>query len=81
MAKKVGGHGGMDFIMDWRWASLLRNGLPLDMNVYDGVSWTAVGLLSEKSVANRSQSIDVPDFTGGAWKKNKPVDLSLKQIV
>ena len=81
MAKKVGGHGGMDFIMDWRWVSLLRHGLPLDMNVYDGASWTSVGLLSEVSVANRSNSVDMPDFTGGSWKKNKPVDLSLRQTV
>jgi hypothetical protein len=81
MAKKVGGHGGMDFLMDWRWASLLRHGLPLDMDVYDGAAWTAVGLLSEKSVANRSASVDIPDFTGGSWKKNKPVDLSLHQTV
>lgn len=80
-AKKIGGHGGMDFIMDWRWASLLRNGLPLDMDVYDGAAWTSVGLLSEVSVANRSNSVDVPDFTGGSWKKNKPVDLSLRQTV
>lgn len=78
-ARKVGGHGGMDFIMDWRWVNLLRNGLPLDMEVYDAVAWTSVGLLSEKSVANRSGSVDVPDFTGGSWKKNKPVDLALKQ--
>ena len=81
IAKDVGGHGGMDFIMDWRWASLLRNGLPLDMNVYDGVSWTSAGLLSEVSVANRSNSVDLPDFTGGSWKTNKPVDLSIKQKV
>lgn len=80
-AKKVGGHGGMDFLMDWRWVSLLRHGLPLDMDVYDGASWTAVGLLSEKSVASRSSSVDIPDFTGGSWKTNKPVDLSLHQTV
>ncbi len=80
-AKKVGGHGGMDFIMDWRWASLLRAGLPLDMDVYDGAAWTAVGLLSEVSTAKRSNSVDIPDFTRGAWKKNKPVDLSLKTTV
>jgi predicted dehydrogenase len=80
-AKKVGGHGGMDFVMDWRWASLLRHGLPLDMNVYDGAAWTSVGLLSEVSVANRSKSIDMPDFTGGSWKQNKPVDLSIRQAV
>ena len=80
-AKKVGGHGGMDFLMDWRWVSLLRHGLPLDMDVYDGASWTAVGLLSEKSVASRSASVDIPDFTGGSWTKNKPVDLSVRHAV
>ncbi|WP_266202385.1 Gfo/Idh/MocA family protein [Pontibacter kalidii] len=77
MAKKIGGHGGMDFMMDWRLIDCLRNGLPLDQDVYDAASWTAVGLLSEWSVANRSNSIDVPDFTAGAWEKNAPVDLSL----
>lgn len=30
MAKVIGGHGGMDFIMDWRLIDCLRNGLPLD---------------------------------------------------
>ncbi|SHM60516.1 Tat (twin-arginine translocation) pathway signal sequence [Chitinophaga jiangningensis] len=77
MAKQIGGHGGMDFLMDWRLIDCLRNGLPMDMDVYDAASWTAVGLLSEWSVANRSNSIDMPDFTAGAWKTNKPVDISL----
>lgn len=77
LAKKVGGHGGMDFIMDWRLIDCLRNGLPLDQDVYDAASWTATGLLSEKSVAKGSRTVDVPDFTRGAWKTNKPVDLSL----
>src|SRR5690606_20655838 len=77
MAKKIGGHGGMDFMMDWRLIDCLRNGLPLDQDVYDAASWTAVGLLSEWSVANRSNSIDMPDFTAGAWQTNAPVSLSL----
>ena len=78
LAKKVGGHGGMDFIMDWRLIDCLRNGLALDQDVYDAALWSAVGLLSEKSVANRAMSIDVPDFTGGRWKTNAPVDISLQ---
>jgi hypothetical protein len=79
MAKQVGGHGGMDFLMDWRTIDCLRNGLPFDQDVYDAALWSAVGPLSEWSVANRSNSIDVPDFTGGAWQTNKPVDLLLAE--
>jgi predicted dehydrogenase len=78
MAKKVGGHGGMDFIMDWRTIDCLRNGLPLDQNVYDGALWSSVAPLSEWSVANNSQSIAVPDYTCGSWKTNKPHDINLE---
>ena len=78
MAKKVGGHGGMDFIMDWRLIDCLRNGLPLDQNVYDGAAWSSVAPLSEWSVANRSQSIDIPDFTCGSWKTNIPHGINLE---
>ena len=77
IAKNVGGHGGMDFIMDWRLIDCLRNGLPLDQDVYDAASWTAAGLLSEVSLKKRSASVDVPDFTRGAWQSNKPHDLTL----
>ncbi len=78
MAKKVGGHGGMDFMMDWRTIDCLRNGLPLDQDVYDAALWSSIAPLSEKSVAKRSNSVDVPDFTKGAWKSNKPIELTLK---
>jgi predicted dehydrogenase len=78
IAKNVGGHGGMDFIMDWRLIDCLRNGLPLDQDVYDAATWSAVAPLSEKSVANKSRTVDVPDFTKGAWKNNKPHNLTLE---
>jgi hypothetical protein len=79
VAKQVGGHGGMDFLMDWKTIDCLRNGLPLDQDVYDAALWSSVGPLSVWSVANRSNSINVPDFTGGAWEKNAPVDISLEK--
>ncbi len=78
MAKQVGGHGGMDFMMDWRLIDCLRNGLPLDQDVYDAALWSAVAPLSESSVAKKSRSVDVPDFTRGSWKTNAPVELTLK---
>jgi predicted dehydrogenase len=79
LAKKVGGHGGMDFLMDWRLIDCLRNGLPLDQDVYDAAAWSSVWPLSEWSVNNRSNSVDVPDFTRGSWKKNQPHDIDLKK--
>jgi hypothetical protein len=79
MAKKVGGHGGMDFLMDWRLIDCLRNGIPLDQDVYDAALWSVIAPLSEWSVANRSNSIDIPDFTNGAWKNNTPVDITLSR--
>jgi len=77
-AKQLGGHGGMDFLMDWRTIDCLRNGLPLDMDVYDAAAWSAVAPLSEWSVAHRSNSIDFPDFTSSSWKTNKPVNNTLE---
>ncbi|GLU52082.1 Gfo/Idh/MocA family protein [Dyadobacter frigoris] len=77
LAQKVGGHGGMDFLMDWRLIDCLRNGLALDQDVYDAASWSVISPLTEWSVANRSAPIDIPDFTSGSWKTNKPVDISL----
>ena len=61
------GHGGMDFIEDYRLVKRLREGKPTDMNVYDAAAMSAITPLSEWSVANRSRPIDVPDFTRGRW--------------
>lgn len=77
-AKRFGGHGGMDFTIDWRVVDLLRNGLPMDLSVYDGVLWSALTPLSEWSVQHRSAPIDVPDFTCGNWQTGTPIDLSLR---
>jgi hypothetical protein len=51
--------------------------LPLDQDVYDAASWSSIMPLSEASAINRSKTIDVPDFTRGAWKQNKPHDMTL----
>lgn len=68
-AKEVGGHGGMDFIMDYRLIYCLRNGLPLDQDVYDAAEWSSIIELSRMSVENNSIPVKVPDFTRGSWKK------------
>jgi hypothetical protein len=81
VAKKVGGHGGMDFIMDLRWSYCLQNGLPLDTDVYDLAAWSAMVELTETSVDSGSRPVECPDFTRGAWRTAKPfavneIDLS-----
>jgi hypothetical protein len=67
------GHGGMDFIEDFRLIECLRGGHPTDMDVYDGAAWSAVTPLSERSIAGRSRSVDFPDFTRGAWRTRPPL--------
>jgi len=50
------------------------------MDVYDAASWSSILPLSEWSVNNNSQPIEVPDFTTGAWKTNKHnMDINLKK--
>jgi predicted dehydrogenase len=69
------GHGGMDFIEDYRLVKCLREGLPTDMNVYDAASLSAVGPLTEWSVANGSQPAPFPDFTRGRWRHYPPLGI------
>jgi predicted dehydrogenase len=81
-ARKVGGHGGMDFIMDWRLIYCLQNGYPLDQSVYDGAAWSSLVELTERSVLNRSASVAIPDFTRGEWQKHKPLPvIDMKDVL
>lgn len=73
LAKKMGGHGGMDFLMLFRIIECLRKGEPLDQNVYEGCLWSSVAPLSEKSVAEDGMPQDFPDFTRGEWKNTEPL--------
>jgi predicted dehydrogenase len=72
-AKQVGGHGGMDFIMDYRLIYCLQKGLPLDMDVYDLAEWCSLIPLTEISLDNHSAPVEIPDFTRGGWDKFKGV--------
>ena len=71
LAKEVGGHGGMDYIMDYRLVYCLRNGLPMDIDVYDMAEWCCITPLSRLSLENGSMPVEVPDFTRGAWDQLK----------
>jgi hypothetical protein len=72
---KGGGHGGMDFIVNYRLIQTLRTGAPTDWDVYDAAAWSAVVALSEKSTAGKSIPVEFPDFTRGHWKDRPPLGI------
>jgi predicted dehydrogenase len=74
-AAEGAGHGGMDFIEDYRLIKCLREGLATDMNVYDAAALSAIVQLSAQSVTRRSAPVDVPDFTRGRWKTTPPLPI------
>jgi hypothetical protein len=67
MARKMGGHGGMDYVMNYRLMDCLKKGLVPDINCYDAAAWSAPTPLSEASVAQNGASQKFPDFTRGKW--------------
>jgi hypothetical protein len=69
------GHGGMDFIEDYRLIKCLREGLPTDMTVYDAAALSAVVHLTERSNAKKSAPMEFPDFTKGRWKTTPPWEI------
>jgi hypothetical protein len=70
-----GGHGGMDFLENYRLIQCLRAGEPLDMDVYDAAAWSALVECTERSVANRSRPVDIPDFTRGRYRGRPPLGI------
>jgi hypothetical protein len=68
MARKTGGHGGMDYVMSFRLMDCLKRGLPPDIDVYDAAAWSAPTPLSEASVAQNGAPQKFPDFTRDHWK-------------
>ena len=68
MARKTGGHGGMDYIMNYRLMDCVKRGLVPDIDVYDAAAWSAPAPLSEASVAANGAPQKFPDFTRGHWQ-------------
>jgi len=76
-ARVVGGHGGMDFIMDYRLIYCLHNGLPLDQDVYDAAEWSSLVELTEVSIKHGNMPVVMPDFTRGDWDKLDGLSLKM----
>jgi hypothetical protein len=79
-ARKLGGHGGMDYLMCYRLIQCMREGLEPDINVYDAAAWSAPGPLSELSVAKGSMPIKFPDFTRGQWQNVQAINSGQLKI-
>ncbi|MFL2637897.1 MAG: Gfo/Idh/MocA family protein [Flavobacteriaceae bacterium] len=75
LAKKMGGHGGMDFMMRYRIIECLKKGEPLDQNMYEGCFWSAVTPLSARSIEDGGAPQRFPDFTRGNWKSTNPLSI------
>lgn len=61
----------IDYVMDSRLIYCLRNGLPLDMTVYDAALWSCLVELTDTSANNGGTPVEIPDFTRGRWKENE----------
>jgi hypothetical protein len=72
---RASGHGGIDYMVMYRFVKNLQEGKPPDIDVYDAAAWSVISPLTEVSVANKSRPMDFPDFTRGKWKKRPPIDV------
>ena len=75
-AKKHGGHGGCDYITMHQFIEAVRHGTQTPQDVYDAATWSALVPLTIESVAKGGKRIPFPDFTGGRWKTNAPIQLA-----
>ena len=76
-AKKAtsAGHGGMDFLEDYRLIKCLNEGKPTDFSVYDAAAISAVVGMSAQSVQKKGAPVSFPDFTRGKWKTTPPWEI------
>ena len=72
---KGAGHGGMDFIEDYRLVNALLKGVEPDMDVYDAAVISAICELSENSIKMNSALQKFPDFTRGMWRKKRELQV------
>lgn len=73
---KEGGHGGMDFVMNWRHLDCIRRGVTPDSVVYDAAAWSCIIELSTQSVSTGSVPVGMPDFTRGLWQAMTPIGIA-----
>ena len=68
MAKKAGGHGGVDFFVVREFVEMAREDKEPWIDAYDAAAWTSIMHLSRQSIDKNGAPVEIPDFTGGRWK-------------
>lgn len=66
------GHGGKDYFEFADFCRCLRTGKEVPIDVYDAAAWLSIAYLTEQSIAMGGASVEIPDFTNGAYKTRKP---------
>ncbi|MBQ2741343.1 MAG: Gfo/Idh/MocA family oxidoreductase [Oscillospiraceae bacterium] len=69
------GHGGMDIFEFEVFCDCLRNGKEMPIDVYDAAAWMSISYLTEQSIAAGGTSVEIPDFTNGAYKTRPMKDV------
>ena len=67
------GHGGIDYFVFRGFIEAVKRNVAPPIDVYDAAVWSAISPLSELSIARGSSPVEIPDFTRGKWKSNKPI--------
>lgn len=62
------GHGGMDWHVLRAWIETVKNGTLPPIDVYDMAAWMCITALSEQSLKNGGEVVEIPDFTRGKYK-------------
>ncbi len=70
-AVKNSSHWGSDYFIVEDFIEAVRGNRPPAVDVYEACEWTAVGLLSAISVANRGRTMTMPDFRAKAYRDQK----------
>ena len=64
------GHGGGDWLVVEGFVESVRRRTDPPIPLVDALTWSAIGPLSEQSIAEGGKPVAMPDFTRGRWKTN-----------
>jgi predicted dehydrogenase len=73
------GHGGGDYFVLREFYRAVAEDREPPIDVYDGVTWSAVLPLSGQSIRQGNKSLEMPDFTRGKWKERKQEGFGIEE--